>query len=82
MAEITRLGSRFWVNETSQFSERYCDQIQAVMKQKSCPMLGQMYFSVTECPKHDWNAAFGHNRLCYMRATVGTFLLNLLYCKV
>ena len=34
-----RLGSRFWVNETSQFSERYSDQMQAAMKQKSLLML-------------------------------------------
>ena len=33
-----RLGSRFWVNKTSQISKRYSDQMQAVMKQKSCPI--------------------------------------------
>ena len=53
--------------------------MQAVMKQKSCLMLGLMYLSIIECPKHDWHAAFGHKRLCYMRATAGTFILNLLY---
>ena len=34
-----RLGSRFLVNETSQISERYSDQMQAAKKQKSWPML-------------------------------------------
>ena len=74
-----RLGSRFWVNETSQISERYSDQMQAIMKQRICPMFGQMHLSMIEYPKHDWHAAFGHKRLCCRRATAGTFILNLLY---
>ena len=61
---VYRLGSRFWVNETSQISERYSNQRQAVMKQKSCLMLAQMHISINECPKHDHHAAFGHKRLC------------------
>ena len=42
---IPRLGSRFLVHKTSQILERYeryCDQLQAAMKQKSWPMLGDM----------------------------------------
>ena len=77
-----RLGSRFWVNETSQISERYNDQMQAVMKQNICPMFGQMYLSMIEYPKHDWHAVLGHKRLCYRRATAGTFILNLLYSLI
>ena len=73
------LGSRFRVNETSQTSEHYSDQMQAVMKPKSWPILDQIYLSMIEYPKHDWHAAFGHKRLCYRRATAGTFILNLLY---
>ena len=73
-----RLGSRFWVNETSQISEHYSDQMQAVMKQQSCPIVGQMYLWIIECPKHDWHAAFGHKRLCYRRAIARTLILNLL----
>ena len=34
MINPNRLGSRFCVNETSQFSERNSAQMQAVMKQK------------------------------------------------
>ena len=38
----------------------YCsDQMQAVMKRKRWLMLGQMYLSMVEYPKHDWRAAFG-----------------------
>ena len=73
------LGSRFWVNETSQFLDRYSDQMQTAMKQKSLLMLGQMYFSMIEYSKHDWHASFGHKRLCFRRATAGTFILNLFY---
>ena len=72
-----RLGSRFWVNETSQISERYNDQMQAVMKQNICSMFVQMYLSMIEYPKHDWHAVLGHKR----RATAGSFILNLLYCS-
>ena len=51
--------------------------MQAAMKQKSLLMLGQMYLSMIEYSKHDWHAAFSHKRLCYRRATAGTFILNL-----
>ena len=44
-SQYYRLGSRFFVNESSQFSERYSDQTQAAIKQKSLLMLGQMYYS-------------------------------------
>ena len=44
--------------------------MQAVMKEKS---------SIIEWPKHDWHAAFVNKRLCYRRATAGTFILNLSY---
>ena len=77
-----RLGSRFWVNETSQISERYSDQIKATMKQKSWLMLGLMNFSMIEYPKDTLHSSFGHKRLCYKRATAGTFILNLLYCLI
>ena len=60
-----RVDSRFCVNETSRSSERYSGQMQAAMKQKSLLMFGQMYCSMIEC-----------NR----RATVGTLILNLIYC--
>ena len=30
--------------------------------------------------QHDWHSPFGYKRLCYSHATVGTFILNLLYC--
>ena len=43
--------------ETSQISVRYSDQIQAVMKQKSWPKLGQMYLSMIEYPPKDCLAA-------------------------
>ena len=46
---------------------------------KRLVMLGQMYLSTIEYPKHDSHSAFGHKRLCYSRATLGNFLLNLLY---
>ena len=78
---FNRLGSRSGVNETSQISERYSDQVGAVMKQKSWLMLGQMYLSKVEYSKNDWHASFGHKRLCYRRATAGTFILNLLYTE-
>ena len=29
--------------------------------------------------QHDWHSPFGYKRLCYSHATVGTFILNLLY---
>ena len=58
-----RLGSRFWVNKTSQFSERYSDQMQDAMKQKKMLMLDQMYLSMIEYSKHDWHAAFDHQTL-------------------
>ena len=74
-----RLGSRFWLYETSQIPECYSVQMQAVMKQKSWPMLRQMYLSMIQYPRHDWHAAFGHKRLCCKRATAGTFILILLY---
>ena len=53
--------------------------MQAVIEQKSWPILGQIYLSMIEYPKHDWHAAFGHRRLCYRRVTAGTIILNLLY---
>ena len=63
-----RLGSRFWVNETSQISERYSDQMQAVMKLKSYPMSVQMCLSIVECQEYGRHAAFDHERLaCYGR---------------
>ena len=75
--EYTRLGSRFRVYETSQISGRYSVQMKAAVKQKRLAMLDQMYLSMIECPKHDWHSAFVHKRLCYSRATNGTFILNL-----
>ena len=42
-------------------------------------MLGHMDISIIEYPKYHWHVAFGHKRLCYERATAGTFILNLLY---
>ena len=53
--------------------------MKAAMKQKRLLMLGQIYLLMIECPKHDWHSAFGDKRLCYSRATAGTFILNLLY---
>ena len=53
-----RLGSRFWVNETSQISEHYSDQIQAVMKQRSWLIFCLMYLSMIKKPKHEWHAVF------------------------
>ena len=76
---VNRLGSRFRVNETSQIAGCYSVQMKTAMKQKILLMLGQMYLSMIECPKHDRDAAFRHTRLCYRRATVGTFFLNLFY---
>ena len=32
-----------------------------------------------EYPKFYWHVAFSYERLCYGRATAGTFILNLLY---
>ena len=34
-----------------------------------------------EYTKEDWHAAFGYKRLCYRRATAGTFVLDLLYSE-
>ena len=76
---LDRLCSRFRVNETSQISERYSVHMKVAMKQRRLAILGQMYFSMIEYPKHDWHSAFGHKMLCYSRATAGTFILNLLY---
>ena len=45
-------------------------------------MLAQMYFSMIECPKHDWHAAFGHKRLCNRPHAAGSFILNLLYIVI
>ena len=42
-------------------------------------MLGHMDILMIEYPKYYWHVAFGHKRLCYERATAGTFILNLLY---
>ena len=50
--------------------------MKAVMKQKRLLMLGQMQLSMIEYLKHDWHSAFGHKRLCYSRATAGTFYLE------
>ena len=74
-----KLGSRFRVNETSQILEPYSVQMKAAMKQKKIEILVQMYLSMIEYPKDDCDSAFGHKRLCYSRATAGTFILNLLY---
>ena len=49
------------------------------MKQKSQLTLGHIYISMIEYPKYYWYVPFGHKRLCYERATAGTFILNLLY---
>ena len=38
-----------------------------------------MYLSMIDYPKRDWHPALGHKRLCYNRATAGTFILSLLY---
>ena len=38
-----------------------------------------MHLLMIEYPKHGWHLSFGHKRLCYSRATAGTFILNLLY---
>ena len=49
---LYRLGSRFWVNETPKISERYSDQMQAVMKQKKLNaqnMTGTQYFATKGC---------------------------------
>ena len=75
---FNRLGSRFRFNETSQILERYSVERKAAMKQKRLVMLDQMYLSMNEYQKHDWQSAFGYKRLCYSRATAGTFILNLL----
>ena len=77
--KIDYIGSRFRVNETSQISERYSVQMKAAMKQKRLAMLDQMYLSMIEYSEHDWLSAFAHKMLCYSRATVATFILNLLY---
>ena len=74
-----RLGSRLWLNETSQISEPNSDQMPAVVREKSWPILGRIYLSMIEYPKYDWHAAFSHKRLCYSRTTAGTFILNLLF---
>ena len=80
--KIYRVGSRFCVNETSQFSERYSVQREAATKQKRQVMLGHIDISMIEYLKHYWDVAFGHKRLCYERATAETFILNLLYISV
>ena len=67
--------------ETSQISECYSVKMKAAMKQKRLVRLGQMFLTIIEYPKHDWHSVFGHKRLCYRRATAGTFILNLLYNK-
>ena len=77
-----KIASKFCVNETSQISERYSVQIKAAMKQKRFVILVQMYLSMIEYAKHDWDSEFGHKRLCYSRATAGIFILNLLYSVV
>ena len=48
--------------------------MKATIKEKRVVMLDQI-----ESPKHDWQSAFGHKRLCYSRATDGTFILNIIY---
>ena len=56
--------------------------MKAAIKQKRLVMLGplgQIYPSMIECPKHDWQSPFVRKSLCYSRATAGTFILNLLY---
>ena len=40
-----------------------------------------MYLSMIEYQKHDWCSVFGKKRLCFSRATAGTFSLNLVYCS-
>ena len=42
-------------------------------------MLGHIYLSMIEYPKWYCHVGFDHKRLCYKRATAGTFILNLLY---
>ena len=42
-------------------------------------MVGQTYLLMIKCPKYDWLAAFFYKKLCYRRATAGTFVLDLLY---
>ena len=79
LSPLNRLGLRSWVNETSLISEHYSDQMEGVMKQKSCTILDQMYLSRIGYLKHDCHAAFGHKRLCYKRAMADTFIFNLLY---
>ena len=53
---LYRLGSRYLVNKTSQYSERYSDQMQAAMKQKVTQCY-KMYLLMIEYPKPDWHAA-------------------------
>ena len=77
-----RLGSRFRVNKTSQISERYSVQMKAAMKQKRFVILVQMYLSMIEYPEDDWDSAFSHKRLCYSRATAGTFILNEMHSEL
>ena len=76
-----RVGSRFCVNETetSQFSERHSAQMKATKKQKRQLIIGHTDISMIECLKYYQDVAFGPKRLCYERATAGTFILNLLY---
>ena len=44
--------------------------------------VGQTNLLMIECPKYDWLATFCHKRLCYRRATAGTFVLDLLYIYI
>ena len=75
-------GSRFRVDKASQISERYTVQMKAAMKQKRFMILAEIYFLMIKYPKIDWYLALGHKRLCYSRATAGTFILNLLYRRL
>ena len=38
-----------------------------------------MYILVIKCPKYDQRVGFCHKELCYRRAAVGAFVLDLLY---
>ena len=53
--------------------------MKTAMKQKRLALLDQITLSMIEYPEYDWHLVFGHKRLCYSRATTGTFILNLLY---
>ena len=77
MNESNRLGSRFYVNKTSQTSGRYSAQMQTAMKQKGKLMLGHMHLSMIELLAWSiWpqNAVLRacYSRNFYLEATIPT----------